>query len=318
MNRRKLLLGSAGWGAAGLGLSAARASQPDARQSVLDTAPVAQKPGPFKMAFAPHFGQFSALAGEDVVAQLEWIAAMGFTSIEDNGMTGRPVQEQERIAAAMERLGLTMGVFVANFGTAFGQRSFASGSEQHLQSFLNDLKNAVEVAKRVRARWMTIVLGDRDPGLELDYQHAHAIEMLKRGAEVFEPHGLVMVMEPLNPWRDHAGMLLTKAAQAHMLCKAVGSPAVKILFDIYHQQISEGNLIPNIDLCWDEIAYFQIGDNPGRNEPGSGEINYLNVLRHIRSRGFTGVLGMEHGQARGGAEGQTAVLKAYRDLDAAL
>lgn len=318
MNRRNLLLSSAGWGAAGLGLSAAPATGLNQRQLAPAKSETGPATVPLKMAFAPHFGQFSALAGEDVVAQLEWIAAQGFTAIEDNGMTGRSVQEQERIAAAMEKLGLTMGVFVANFGTAFGKRSFASGSEEHMQSFLADLKNAVEVAKRVRARWMTIVLGDRDPGLELDYQHAHAIEMLKRGAEVFEPHGLVMVMEPLNPWRDHAGMLLTKAAQAHMLCKAVGSPAVKILFDIYHQQISEGNLIPNIDLCWDEIAYFQIGDNPGRNEPGSGEINYLNVLRHIRSRGFTGVLGMEHGQAQGGAEGQTLVLNAYRGLDAAL
>jgi hydroxypyruvate isomerase len=172
------------------------------------------------------------------------------------------------------------------------------------------------VAKRVNARWMTIVLGDRDPGLELDFQHAHAIEMLKRGAEVFEPHGLVMVMEPLNPWTDHPGLLLAKVPQAHMLCKAVGSPSVKILFDIYHEQISEGNLIPNIDRAWDEIAYFQIGDNPGRNEPGTGEVNYKNVFRHVHGKGYTGVLGMEHGNSIAGADGERAVIEAYRAASA--
>jgi hydroxypyruvate isomerase len=301
MQRRHLLQGTAALtAAASLGLA------PAAKTSAL------------RMKFAPHFGQFSALAGEDPVAQLEWAHDQGFTAFEDNGMMGRPVEEQERIGRALERLGMSMGVFVANFGTAFGKRSFASGAAEHVQSFLADLSQAVEVAKRVGARWTTIVLGDRDPGLELDYQHAHAIEMLKRGAEVFEPHGLTMVMEPLNPWRDHAGMLLTKAAQARLLCTAVDSPAVRILFDIYHQQISEGHLIANIDLCWDWIAYFQIGDNPGRNEPGTGEIHYANVLRHIRAKGFDGVLGMEHGQSLLGAEGQRAVLAAYRALDAAL
>jgi len=258
----------------------------------------------------------SYASGDDVVAQIEYARDQGFTAWEDNGMAGRPVEEQERIAAALQRLGMTMGVFVANFGTAFGKTSFSVPSDEHRQSFLADLEAAVEVARRVDAKWMTIVLGDRDPRLELDFQHAQAIEMLKRGAEVFEPHDLVMVMEPLNPWRDHPGMLLAKVPQAYMLCKAVGSPAVKILFDIYHQQITEGNLIPNIDAAWDEIGYFQIGDNPGRNEPGTGEINYRNVFGHIHSRGWTGVLGMEHGNSRPGPEGEQAVLAAYRAADA--
>ena len=139
--------------------------------------------------------------------------------------------------------------------------------------------------------------------------------MLKRGAEVFEPHGLIMVMEPLNP-RDHPGMFLTGIAQAYELCKAVDSPAVKILDDLYHQQVTEGNLIPNIDAAWEEIAYFQMGDNPGRKEPGTGEINYRNVFRHIHANGFGGVLGMEHGNSKPGKEGEAAVVTAYRAADA--
>jgi hydroxypyruvate isomerase len=126
---------------------------------------------------------------------------------------------------------------------------------------------------------------------------------------------MVMVLEPLNWWANHAGQFLQFIPQAHLICKAVNSPSCKILFDIYHQQISEGNLIPNIDRAWHEIAYFQMGDNPGRNEPGTGEINYRNIFKHIHEKGFTGVLGMEHGNSKSGAEGDQAVIDAYVAAD---
>ena len=106
-----------------------------------------------------------------------------------------------------------------------------------------------------------------------------------------------MVLEPLNPWRDHPGQFLSKVPQAFEVCRAVNSPSCKILFDIYHQQITEGNIIPNINLAWSEIAYFQIGDNPGRNEPTTGEMNYRNLFRHIKAKGFDGILGLEHGRS---------------------
>lgn len=315
MHRRTLLKSGLAAAVAGAYTASLPAAAPRAAAAA-DRRAGTQAPK-FSLAYAPHFGMFRQHAGEDPVAQLEWAAGQGFTAWEDNGMAGRPVEEQERIARAMERLGMRMGVFVANFGTAFGKRSFASNAPDMVENFLADLRRAVEVAKRVNARWATIVLGDLDPGLTEDFQHANAIEMLKRGAEVCEPHGLVLVMEPLNPWRDHAGMLLQRSGQAYMLCKAVGSPSVKILFDAYHQQITEGNLIPNVDRCWDEIAYFQIGDNPGRNEPGTGEVNWRNVFAHVRARGFQGILGMEHGNSRPGKEGEAAVVAAYREADQA-
>ncbi len=268
----------------------------------------------FQLSYAPHFGMFREHAGEDTVAQLEWAREQGFQAWEDNGMAGRTGEEQERIAKAMERLGMRMGVFVANFGTAFEPTTFTSGRADSRDNFLTDLRNAVEVAKRVRAKWMTIVLGTDDPSLPEGLKHANAVEMLKRGAEIFEPHGLVMVMEPLNP-RDHAGLYLSRSDHAYALCKSVASPSVKILFDIYHQQISEGNLIPNLQRCWDEIGYFQIGDNPGRDEPGTGEINYRNVFRAIHAQSFTGILGMEHGKSRDGKDGEQALLHAYRTAD---
>lgn len=304
MERRAFMKAAAGAGIAAGVVGASRAAQ--GRQT---------QPGKFGMAYAPHFGMFAHHAGDDPVAQLEFMAGEGFTAFEDNGMTGRPVEEQERIAKAAERLGLRMGVFVANFGTAFGKKSFSRRDPAMLENFITDLRRSVEVAKRVNAEWMTIVLGDLDPRQEMGFQTAAAIEMLRRGAEIFEPHGLVMVMEPLNPYRDHPGMFLSKIPQAYELCKAVDSPAVKILFDIYHQQITEGNLIPNIDAAWDEIAYFQIGDNPGRCEPTTGEINYRNIFAHLKAKGYSGILGMEHGNSKPGREGERAVIEAYRWCD---
>ena len=124
-----------------------------------------------------------------------------------------------------------------------------------------------------------------------------------------------MVLESLNPWRNHPGLFLTKIPQAFQICRAVDSPSCKILNDLYHQQVTEGNLIPNLDKAWDEIAYFQIGDNPGRKEPTTGEINYRNIFRHIHGKGYTGILGMEHGNRLPGIEGEEAVLAAYHEVD---
>lgn len=268
---------------------------------------------PFSMAFAPHFGMFRNLAGDDLVAQLRFAANNGFSAWEDNGMSGRSVQEQERLASAMRDLGLRMGVFVLNPSTAWGP-TFSRGNPDDREKFVGETKRAVEVAKRVGATWMTVVPGTREPRLDLGYQTAHAIDQLRAASEILEPEGLVMVLEPLNP-RDHPSMLLAKMAHAYEICRGVDSPSCKILCDLYHQQITEGNLIPNIDRCWGEIAYFQMGDNPGRREPTTGEINYANVFRHIKAKGFDGILGMEHGNSRGGADGERAVINAYRACD---
>jgi hydroxypyruvate isomerase len=124
-----------------------------------------------------------------------------------------------------------------------------------------------------------------------------------------------MVLEPLNWHTNHGGAFLRHSDQAYALCQAVNSPACKILFDLYHQQISEGNLINNLDACWDEIAYVQAGDNPGRKEPGTGEINYRNVFQHLAKKNYRGVIGMEHGNSKPGAEGEQAVIDAYRAAD---
>ncbi len=267
----------------------------------------------FKLAFAPHLGMFTNLAGKDPIDQLNFMADMGFSAFEDNGMKGRPVELQEQMAATMAKRGLRMGVFVAH-SISWQKADLASGDLELRAKFLEDIKSSIEVAKRVNAKWMTVVPGHLDLRQDMGYQTAHVIETLKQASGLLEPHGIVMVLEPLN-FRDHPGLFLTKSSQAFEICQSVGSPSCKILFDIYHQQIQEGNLIPNIEKSWDEIGYFQIGDNPGRKEPTTGEINYKNVFKVINERGFDGILGMEHGNAQPGKEGEMALLAAYRSVD---
>jgi len=122
----------------------------------------------------------------------------------------------------------------------------------------------------------------------------------------------VMVLEPLS---DTPDLFLRHSSQAYSMCKSVNSPSCKILFDIYHMQRNEGDLIPGIDRAWDETAYYQIGDNPGRNEPGTGEVNYKNIFKHLYAKGYKGMLGMEHGNAIPGKEGEAALIIAYREAD---
>ncbi|MCW5519083.1 TIM barrel protein [Aureitalea sp. L0-47] len=267
----------------------------------------------FNLKYAPHIGMFESHADSDVVSQLEFMAEQGFTAFEDNEMKNRPLIEQKRMASAMERLGIEMGVFVAH-NIYWKEPNLASGKKEWRDEFLSEIKNSVEVAKRVNAKWMTVVPGHVDLRMNMNYQMANVIETLKQASAILEPHGIVMVLEPLN-FRDHPGLFLTESPQAYEICKAVNSPSCKILFDIYHQQIQEGNLIPNIEACWDEIGYFQIGDNPGRNEPTTGEINYKNIFQYIHSRGFKGILGMEHGNSQDGKPGEQRVIDAYKEVD---
>jgi hydroxypyruvate isomerase len=266
---------------------------------------------PFKMDYAPHFGMFKNHAPGGLVDELKFMADQGFRSLEDNGLLKRSVADQELIGKTLSDLGMRMGVFVIDGGDNW-KVSLTTGKQEFLDVFLKTCRESVEVAKRVDAKWMTVVPGYFERNLPMGVQTGNVIEALKRGAEIFEPHGLTMVLEPLS---DNPDLFLRHADQTYMICKAVGSPSCKILYDIYHMQRNEGNLIATMEKTWSEIAYIQIGDNPGRKEPGTGEINYSNVFQYIHKKGFTGVMGMEHGNAKPGKEGELALIEAYRKVD---
>lgn len=268
---------------------------------------------PFRLKYAPGLSMFKHHAGNDVMDQLEFIADTGFGAFFDNGLMGKTVKDQENIAQKADALNLTIGPFVAY--ADFGVKSFVTRNGDMRAMLIQKVREAAEVRKRTGCRWALVVPGAFDANLEWEYQTANVIENLRYCAQEAEKADLVLVLEPLNPWRDHPGLFLTRIPQAFQICEAVNSPSVKILNDIYHQQITEGNLIPNIERSWNQIAAFHVGDTPGRKEPGTGEINYKNIFKYIHGKGYDGVLCMEHGLSRSGIEGERALIEAYRACD---
>jgi hydroxypyruvate isomerase len=269
----------------------------------------------FKLKYAPHFGMFQNSAGKDPIDQLKFMADVGFTALEDNGMMKRTPDEQQRIGDTLAKLGMTMGVFVIDGGDNW-KVSLASGGAEFRETFLQTCRAAVDVAKRVNARWLTVVPGYFDRRLPIGVQTGHVIDALRAGADILAPHKLTMVLEPLS---DNPDLFLRTSDQTYAICRAVNSPACKILFDIYHMQRNEGHIIPNITHVWDEVAYFQIGDVPGRKEPGTGEVNYRNIFKYIYERARKAntefIMGMEHGNAFPGADGEQKLIDAYVAAD---
>ncbi len=303
ISRRSVLAGGAAAAVAAAGTSFGSAAS-------------AQNAPRFSMGYAPHEGAFASRG--DRLEQIAYAADQGFTAWEDNEAAGRPVAEQEAMARALRQRGMTMGVFVAGMPKWGEMRPLLGGNDDaDREGFLADIRASIDVAKRLNAKWMTIVPGFLDRKLPAEIQTGRVIDTMRRAAEIVEPHGLVMVMEPLNTLTDHPGVFLRTVPQGFAVAKAIDSPAVKVLADLYHEQIQAGNLIKTMETCWDEIAYLQFGDNPGRKEPGTGEINYRNIVLWLRARNFAGVIGMEHGNSVEGRAGEDRLLAAYREIDAA-
>lgn len=270
----------------------------------------------FSLKYAPHEGSFKSRGGR--LEQIAFAADQGFTAWEDNEAATRSVADQTAMARALQQRGMTMGVFVASMPRWSEFRPLLGGNDDSdRERFLTDIRGSVDVAKRLNSKHMTIVTGFMDRKLPVDIQTARVIDVLRRAADIYEPHGLVMVMEPLNTLVNHPGVFMSTVPQGYAMARAVNSPAIKVLADLYHEQIQAGNLINTLDSCWDEIAYVQFGDNPGRKEPGSGEINYRNIVRWLRAKNFAGVIGMEHGNSVDGRAGEERLIAAYRAIDAA-
>jgi hydroxypyruvate isomerase len=266
---------------------------------------------PFHLNYGIHDGMFKNHAGNDFLDQIKFAYEQGFRAIEDNGMSGRPVEQQQKIGELLAKLGMAMGVFVQP-GLGNDSNMLASGKADQVENFIVSCKKAVEIAKRINSKLLTVVPGDFDRNLPIGIQTGNVIEAIKKGTAILEPHGIMMVLEPLS---DNPNLFLRTPDQAYTICKAVGSPYCKILYDMYHVQRNQGNIIATLDIVYDEIGYFQIGDNPGRNEPGTGEMNYNNIFKHIYNKGYRGVMGMEHGNAGKGKEGELALINAYRAAD---
>jgi hydroxypyruvate isomerase len=269
---------------------------------------------PFKLKYAPGLGMFRQNAGEDPIDNIKFCYDQGFKAMFDNGLSDREPQLQDKIVAEISRLGMELGPYVLRGDPRIPD--FVLNKQEIRDILTGVMKKGIEVSKRTGVKKALIVLGRYDDKLHIDYQTANAIDNLRFCCDIVEPEGITLVLEPLNNLINHPGLFLTRIPQAYEICRAVNRPSCKILDDIYHQQISEGNIIPNIEAAWSEIAVFHIGDNPGRNEPTTGEINYKNIFKYLYNKKYDGTLCMEHGiSQRGTREGELRVIQAYRECD---
>jgi hydroxypyruvate isomerase len=172
-------------------------------------------------------------------------------------------------------------------------------------AFLKTIGESLAAAKRIGCRRLVVHAQQvprgsgpsrlSDPAREpvLAAQRRNIAAALKKAAPLAEDAGVMLMLEPLNILVDHHGYCLSSSSDGAEVLREVGSPAVGLLFDIYHMQISEGNLIANLTANVDLLAHLHIADVPGRHEPGTGEINYPKVLAAARSAGYGGCVGME-------------------------
>ena len=275
---------------------------------------VSDATAPFKLKYAPTLKMFPEHAGKDPIDNIRFCYDMGFRAMYELRIWERSLEEQTKIVDEIAHHGMELGPFVA-FPSSLAPASFVYNKPEVREMLVNKMKEMVEVYKRTGIKWGLVSLGDYDLKLHRDYQTANVIDNLRYCCELAEEAGLVLVLEPLNIYKDHPGKFLSGIPQAYAICRAVNSPSCKIVEDFYHQQINEGNLIPNMELAWSEIAAFHTGDNPGRNEPTTGEINYKNIFKYIYEHKHPGIICMEHGFSNKTKEGEARVIQAYRECD---
>lgn len=239
----------------------------------------------------------SGLSFEDRVTRTR---ELGYGAFEFWGWTDKDIAS---LIVLKDRLGLTVGSFCTK------DCNLVDPSKR--DAFVQGLRESIAVAERLGCKYLIATVGDARPGVPRQEQHDSIVAGLLEAAPLLEAAGVTLVVEPLNELVDHGGYYLVRSQQAFEIIDEVGSDNVKVLYDVYHQQISEGNLIPTIRANIDRIGYFHIADHPGRHEIGTGEINYRNVLNAIRDAGYAGYIGLEYFPQRGDDEGLKEILREY-------
>lgn len=252
----------------------------------------------------------------DPVANIDAAADLGFAGVQDVWAGARPLDEQRRIGAAMERHGLEGGCVAITAREHLREPRWATPGAAAREVIAADLAAAIAAAKRIHSRLIVLISGAR-PGTPIPDQHAIFVEHLKWAAAQAEGAGVTLCVETING-KAVPDMLLHHAADALAVARAVDSPAVKIIFDTAHVQAMDGDLLANLDAAWSEIALVQIADSPGRREPGSGEINFANILKALAAKGYRGLVECEHDWSDESAACEQRGLDNLRALDAAL
>jgi len=206
----------------------------------------------------------------------------------------RDAARLETFVAEKRKWPLFCACLVANKGVTAPGCGLVNPRER--EGFLHELETAIGAAKKMDCRQLVTLTGNELGGIPRSEQMANAVAALREAAPLLEKSGVTAIIEILNTYVNHAGYFLYYVRDGAVLVERVGSPNVKLLFDIYHVQIMEGNLIENIRTNIDRIGHFHVGDVPGRHEPGTGEINYRNVFKAIYELGdrFQGSVALEY------------------------
>jgi hydroxypyruvate isomerase len=255
---------------------AGRALAPLAAQAVADT-------GQASTQFSVMIWTLNKLGTFD--ENLERVAQAGYHHVELVGEFKKWSEDDyRRILARMEALKISVDA-TSGVGPGFAD---PSGGD----AFLSALKDLIPAAQRLHCKQIILLSGKRIDGAPAGSQRTASIEALKRAADVLSSANLVAVIEPIDRI-ENPTIYLDGVTEAFEIAKAVGSPNVKVLYDVYHEQREFGNLIEKFDAHIDQVGLIHIADVPGRHEPGTGEINYLNIYRKLGQLGYKGTIAME-------------------------
>ncbi len=224
--------------------------------------------------------------------------ALGFPAIEMWPWRGKDLPA---IAALTKELGIVVAQFLG-----WGFSPTMNNPENHGR-FVDEIGAGCEAAKQLDCKKMTVIAGNDQQGMTQAEMHDHVITALTKAAPVAEQHDVMLIMEPLNIRVDHKGHCLSRSEDAVRICRAVNSTHVKINWDLYHMQITEGDLCGRLKDGFDQVGYIQLADHPGRFEPGTGEIHYPRVLRQLHELGYRGYVGVECRPSKPEAEAAKAL-----------
>lgn len=242
-----------------------------------------------KIKLAVMSGWFGNLSHVEMVEQ---VAAYGFKAFENLG-AGR-WEDKEAVRAKCEELGVEVGAISCS-GSINGDGPVNPAFHDKFEA---DVKQSIINAKALGSKVVLVVVGGLRYDMSLEQQMENVAIAGRRVAPLLEDAGITLVYETLNIKVDHAGYALVTSKQGSDLVKAIGSPNIKFLFDVYHQQITEGDVIRNLTAYKDEIGHYHFGDNPGRREPGSGELNYKQIFKAIAATGYDGIVSSEFSKSK--------------------
>lgn len=180
------------------------------------------------------------------------------------------------------------------------------------EEYISGLKESIAAAKRLGCRTLITQVGQAIDGVSREEQHRAVVEGLRACAPILESEGMTLVFEPLNDIKDHIGYYLTRSDEAFEIARETGSEHVKVLYDVYHQQVSEGNLISAIRANAQWIGHVHIAGVPERNEPLEGEVNYTAVISALKAAGYHGAVGIEYFPTKDAVEGIRETMEAIR------